>query len=183
MLFWLKMLSYLVRFKSERVKRRTGSRNKNQKVKRFRMKSLPFFLVLNLRRRQYNVPSSTTIINGQQVTMRCYTPQDGQHNCWRRRHRKSKCRAKERRVLYHENFLSPRRRSNALWNSRRVADSRFLSEPNMDIFMPHSVYGVVPEDVLDSFIEEHADTLLAATRLKTGMESHTHASTHSNLEN
>ena len=70
----------------------------------------------------------------------------------------------------HENFLSPRRSSNALWNSWRVADSRFLSEPNMDVFVPHSVCGVVPEDVLDSFVAEHTDALLSATRLKTGME-------------
>ena len=39
MLFWLMLLSYLVLFKSEKVKKRTGSRNKSQKVKRFRRKS------------------------------------------------------------------------------------------------------------------------------------------------
>ena len=169
MLFWLMLLSYIVRFKSKRVKTRTESRNKNQEVKRFRRKSLPFFLVLNCWRRQYNAPSSTTIIDGQQVIMCCYTPQDRQHNRWRRRQRKSKCRAKELRVQCHANFLSPRRSSNALWNSRRVADSSFLSEPNMDSFMPHSVYGVVSADVLDSFIEEWYIFVRDATKARDGV--------------
>ena len=171
MLFWLMLLSYLVLFKSEKAKKRTGSRSNHQKAKRFRRRSLPFFLVLSCRRRQHNAPSYTTTISGQQITMRCYTPQDRQHNRWRRRQRKSKCRAKERRAQYHDKFLTPRRSSNALWNSRRVADLRFFSEPNMDNFAPHSVFGVVPEEVLDSFVEEHADAFLSATQLKNKLES------------
>ena len=74
-------------------------------------------------------------------------------------------------MLNHEKLLSPRRSSTELWNSRRVADSSFLSESNMDSFMPHSVYGVVPGDVLDSFIEKHAGPFSSATQLKTRLES------------
>ena len=69
----------------------------------------------------------------------------------------------------HEKFLTPRRSGNALWNSRYVADLKFFLEPNMGCFMLHSVYGVVPEDVLDSFVEEHADAFLSATQLKNEM--------------
>ena len=37
--------------------------------------------------------------------------------------------------------------------------------------MPYSVFGVVPEEVIDSFIEEHDDTFLSATQLNNKMES------------
>ena len=103
--------------------------------------------------------------------MRCYTPQDRQYNRWRSRQRQSKCYAKERREQYHEKLLTPRRSINALWNSRRVADLRYFSDPNVDDFEPHSVFGAVPEEVLDSFVEEHADAFLSATGLKNEMES------------
>ena len=39
----------------------------------------------------------------------------------------------------------------------------------MDDFVPHSVHGEVSEEVLGSFVEEHADAFLSATQLKNEM--------------
>ena len=52
-----------------------------------------------------------------------------------------------------------------------MADIEFLAEPNMDSFLPHADFGVVPEEVLTKFVQDRADTFLAATRLTSRLES------------
>ena len=46
----------------------------------------------------------------------------------------------------------------------------FLSKPHTDSFLPHAEFGVVPEEVLAKFVEDRADTFLAATRLMSKLE-------------
>ena len=174
LLFWLFLLGYSLGwiFKRGRVrsrhtfKRRTGSRK--QKARRFRRRSLPFFLVLRCRNRPmgYNSPPETEVIYGYTVITRRYTPQDRQHSRWRRRQRKSKSRARERRALDHVKFLTPNRSGRDLWNDTRAVNSDFLGARGADTFLPHAD-GIVPEDVLDKFVAERADTFLPASRLKS----------------
>ena len=52
-----------------------------------------------------------------------------------------------------------------------MTDMEFLAEQNMDVFIPHADHGVVPEDVLCSFVEEHADIFLATTKLESKLKS------------
>jgi len=47
----------------------------------------------------------------------------------------------------------------------------FLAKPNMDSFLPHAEFGVVPEDVLEEFVKDRAGTFLAATKLIAKLES------------
>ena len=47
----------------------------------------------------------------------------------------------------------------------------FLAKPHMDSFLIHAEFGVVPEEVLTKFVEDRADTFLAATRLMSKLES------------
>ena len=46
-----------------------------------------------------------------------------------------------------------------------------LASPNADSFPPHAEFEVVPKDVLTNFVEDRANTFLAATRLKSKLES------------
>ena len=101
LLFWLFLLGYSLGWIIKRgyleprpkSKRRTGSRK--LKARRFRRRSLPFFLVLRCQNRPmgYNSPPELNVIYGRSVITRRYTPQDRQHSRWRRRQRKSKFRA------------------------------------------------------------------------------------------
>ena len=96
LLFWLFLLGYLVgwidKIQTEcqtRSKHRTGSRR--QKVRRFRRRSLPFFLVMMCRSRgPYNAPPEINNMHGYVVVTKRYTLQDCQHRRWRRRQRSSK---------------------------------------------------------------------------------------------
>ena len=46
-----------------------------------------------------------------------------------------------------------------------------LASPNADSFPPHAEFEVVPKDVLTNFVEDRANTFLAATRLKSKLDS------------
>ena len=91
LLFWLFLLGYLIGWIDKnqskcqvRTKRRTGCRR--QKVRRFRRRSLPFFLVMRCRNRDpHNAPPEIDDKQGYVVITKRYTPQDCQHICWRRR--------------------------------------------------------------------------------------------------
>ena len=74
-------------------------------------------------------------------------------------------------MVEHEGFLTPRESSIRWWNEHPVADMEFLAKPNMDSFLPHAGFGVVPEEVLADFVEDRAGTFLAATKLITKLES------------
>ena len=52
-----------------------------------------------------------------------------------------------------------------------MTDMEFLAKPNMDSFLPHAEFGVVPEEVLEEFVEDRAGTFLAATKLIAKLES------------
>ena len=70
----------------------------------------------------------------------------------------------------YEKFLTPNRSGRDLWNDTRAVNLDFLGARGTDDFLPHAD-GVVPEDVLNEFVAERADTLLAASRLKSKLES------------
>ena len=177
LLFWLFLLGYLIGWIDKnqmrcriRTKRRTGSRR--QKVRRFRRRSLPFFLVMRCRNRgPHNAPPEIDNIYGYVVVTKRYTPQDRQHIRWRRRQRSSKERARKRIVLNHEKFLTPKKSSHKYWNEHRVVDAEFLSDASMDSFQPHAEYGLVPEEVLNMFVAGRGDTFLAAARLRSKFKS------------
>ena len=52
-----------------------------------------------------------------------------------------------------------------------MANTEFLAKPNMGSFLPHTDFGVVSEEVLTKFVEDRADTFLAATRSTLRLES------------
>ena len=58
--------------------------------------------------------------------------------------------------MKHERFLTPRESSIRWWNEHPVADMEFLAKPNMDSFLPHAEFGIVPEEVLAAFVEDRA---------------------------
>ena len=121
LMFWLFQLGRLIGWKykfwnktrrSARVKRRTGLRQ--QRIQRSRRKRLPFHLVQRCYDRPFNSPPEIKWKNQNCFVTLRYTPQDCQHRRWRRRQRKSKCRAWKRRVLNHEKFLLPKKSSKDL---------------------------------------------------------------------
>ena len=73
--------------------------------------------------------------------------------------------------MQHEGFLTTRRSSVERWNQYPVADMEFLETSNTDSFLPHTKFGVVPDNVLTKFAEDRASTFLAAARLKSKLES------------
>ena len=55
-----------------------------------------------------------------------------------------------------------------------MADMEFLAKPNMDSFLPHAEFGVVPEEVLAEFVEDRAGTFLLSGQCRmTRMSSPT----------
>ena len=68
-------------------------------------------------------------------------------------------------------LLTPKKSSREYWNTHRVVDAQFLSEPSMDSFQPHVEHGLVPEEVLNKFVAEQGDTFLAAARLRSKFKS------------
>ena len=178
LLYWLFLLTFLVtKFYDSKAlsrKKRTGSRH--QKIQRFTRRKLAFFMLLKCRDHLFSFPS-ITFADGFQLQADQlgfswrYTPLDQQHCCWRRAQAKSKHRVWRCRVVEHEGFLNPKGSSACWWNQYPVANTKFLAEPNMDSFLPHADFGVVPEEVLTKFVEDRADTFLAATRLMLKLKS------------
>ena len=66
-------------------------------------------------------------------------------------------------MLNHKKFLLPRKISSKLWNERRKADKEFFKE-QVYPFSPHTEGGVIPEEVLNEFVNERAKMFLAAAR-------------------
>ena len=57
---------------------------------------------------------------------------------------------------------APTQRSVPLWNSRRRVDPEFLAD--WSPFLPHTTFGLIPEEVLSSFCTGRGDVFLAAAR-------------------
>ena len=72
----------------------------------------------------------------------------------------------------HEGLLTPRESSICWWkNEHHVADMEFLAKPNIDSFLPHAEFGVVPEEVLSEFVENRAGTFFATEKLIGKLEA------------
>jgi hypothetical protein len=125
--------------------RRTGSRKPI--IKRFRRRRLHYCLVRRCRHRLWNAP--------------LLGPRIRQHRRWRRR----KARwIKRDKVKRRNAFLRGVPSATKLWNRRRKADAEFLGA-NVGSFKPFFDHGVVPEEVLDSFVVDRGRTFLAGIRL------------------
>ena len=76
----------------------------------------------------------------------------------------------KRRSSNHEKFLRLQTSGAKLWNERRRIDSTYLSTPSTE-FVPHLESGIVPEEVLNKFVEDRANTFLAASKLLSDFQS------------
>lgn len=66
-------------------------------------------------------------------------------------------------------FLTPHVSAYAVWNKRRKVDAEILAASVSD-FLPHTWFGVVPEEVLDGFCKDRATTFLLSPRLMQHFE-------------
>ena len=78
--------------------------------------------------------------------------------------------AVKRRSSNHKKFLRLQTSGTKLWNERRRIDSTYLSTPSTK-FVPHIEFGIVPEEVLNKFVEDRANTFLAASKLLSEFQS------------
>ena len=76
----------------------------------------------------------------------------------------------KRRSSNHEKFLRLQTSGAKLWNERRRIDSTYLLTPSTE-FVPHLESGIVPEEVLNKFVEDRANTFLAASKLLSDFQS------------
>ena len=125
--------------------RRTGSRRPI--VKRFWRRRLHVCLVKRCRHRLWDVSMMG--------------PRLRQHRRWRRR----KARwIKRDKVKRRNAFLREVPSATKLWNRHRKANAEFLGA-TVGSFKPFLDHGVVPEEVLDSFVVDRGRTFLAGIRL------------------
>jgi hypothetical protein len=61
-------------------------------------------------------------------------------------------------------FLTPLPSSQALWNANHKVNADFMCAKSTS-FAPFGTYGLISEEVLSEFCEEHALTFLSTTRL------------------
>ena len=88
-------------------------------------------------------------------------PRIRQHRRWRRRKARWIKRAKVKR---RNAFIRGVPSATKLWNRCRKADAEFLGA-DVGSFKPFFDHGVVPEEVLDSFVVDRGGTFLAGIRL------------------
>ena len=112
--------------------RRTGSRSTI--IKRFRRRRLHVCLVKRCRGRLWDAS--------------LLGPRIRQHRHWRRRKARWVKRIKVKR---RDAFLRVVPSATKLWNRHRKADAEFLGA-NIGSFKPFFDHGMVPEEVLDSFV-------------------------------
>ena len=154
--------------------RRTGSRNKNRIVRRFRRYRLPFHLVSRCRRRVGNAPPALSSCLASSFSSGRLSARDRQHRRWRRRRTKRIRHKINRRRCDHSAFLTPQQRGIDAWNAATIASEAVLS-PSVSPFQPFQDHGVVPEEVLDRFCSSRGDTFLALPRLMKKLNCQDHA--------
>ena len=76
----------------------------------------------------------------------------------------------KRQSSNHEKFLRLQTSRTKLWNESRIIDSAYLLTPSTT-FVPHVESGIVPEEVLNKFVEDRANTFLAASKLLSEFQS------------
>eukprot|EP00956_Cyclotella_meneghiniana_P026194 scaffold56008_cov50-Cyclotella_meneghiniana.AAC.1 len=88
-----------------------------------------------------------------------------QHRRWRRKKYRQRSRYRvKRHQLKWSKFLTPQLSSRSLWNLHRKVNAEFLGADS-DSFLPFASYGLIPEEVLDKFCAERADSFLSTTKL------------------
>ena len=61
-------------------------------------------------------------------------------------------------------FLTPQLSSRSLWNLHRKVNAEFLGADS-DSFLPFASYGLIPEEALNKFCADRADSFLTTTKL------------------
>ena len=73
-------------------------------------------------------------------------------------------------IVESQTVLAASNERNKLWNERHIIDSAHLLTP-LTAFVPHVESGIVPEEVLNKFVENRANTFLAASKLLAEFQS------------
>eukprot|EP00956_Cyclotella_meneghiniana_P015030 scaffold22790_cov42-Cyclotella_meneghiniana.AAC.2 len=127
------------------------SRSSRSRYRRFRRRHLHYNLVRRCySRRCKSVP---------------WSYRTRQHRRWRRKkyRQRSKYRVKRHQLKWSK-FLTPQLSSRSLWNLHRKVNAEFLGADS-DSFLPFASYGLIPEEALNKFCADRADSFLTTTKL------------------